>query len=389
MTIADVVDDMLANFSDLLAEDVPFARENPENYVAWREFVARPDPKKPLLPSMGQYQAMSDAEKASYDLARKMYHNTFGPLTSRTMKKVHDQVIRLAWDNLRTAPGARQGAIVDGQATLGKTTIVLHMGRIYEGLAQRAYEGKGLRGTHVEFIPVVYSSVPSSTTPKKLLQSLNKFYGNPFADRDSEAKLKSRLHDIAVQCGTSLFILDDIHNLHRGNKSADSVNDLIKELANLIPATFVYAGINCEDSVLLMDSRTGGKGRFTQTQYRFALHKVEPFPYDVHLAGESEWLEFLASVEEHLCLLKYRPGWLVQQERYLYLRTEGGIGSLIRLVRAAANAAIRDGSESLTRAGLEGIRLAEGAERYYAEKKAALAAIKDSPEAVARLLNDS
>ena len=79
----------------------------------------------------------------------------------------------------------------------------------------------------------------------------------------------------------------------------------------------------------------------------------------------------------------------MQQERYLYLRTEGGIGSLIRLVRAAANAAIRGGSESLTRAGLEGIRLAEGAERYYAEKKAALAAIKDSPEAVARLLNDS
>ena len=107
-----------------------------------------------------------------------------------------------------------------------------------------------------------------------------------------------------------------------------------------------------------MDSRTGGKGRFTQTQYRFALHKVDPFPYDVHLVGESEWLEFLASVEEHLCLLKYRPGWLVQQERYLYLRTEGGIGSLIRLVRAAANAAIRDGSETLSRAGLENIRLA-------------------------------
>ena len=52
-TIADVLDDMLANFSDLLAEDVPFARENPENYVAWREFVARPDAQKPLMPSMG------------------------------------------------------------------------------------------------------------------------------------------------------------------------------------------------------------------------------------------------------------------------------------------------------------------------------------------------
>src|SRR5690606_40145957 len=86
-------------------------------------------------------------------------------------------------------------------------------------------------------------------------------------------------------------------------------------------------GINCEDSVLLMDSRTGGKGRFTQTQYRFALHKVDPFPYDVHLAGKSAWLEFLASVEEHLCLIEYRPGWLVQLERYLYLRTEGGIRS--------------------------------------------------------------
>lgn len=379
----------LQDFSDLLAEDVPFARENPENYMAWREFVARPDLKKPVMPSLKQYKAMSEAEKASFDLVRKMYHNMFGPLSSRIMKKIHSDVIRLAWDNLRTAPGARQGAIVDGQATLGKTTIVLHMGRIFEGLAQRAYEAKGLHGRHVEFIPVVYCSVPSSTTPKKLLQALNRFYGNPFADRDSEVKLKSRLHDIAMACGTGLFILDDIHNLHRGNKSAESVNDLIKELANLIPATFVYAGINCEESILLMDSRTAGKGRFTQTQYRFALHKVRAFPFDVHLGDESEWLEFLAGVEEHLCLLRYRPGWLVRQALYLYLRTEGGIGSLIRLVRTAANNAIRDGSEHLTRKGLEGVTLASGAEKYYAEMKVKLAAIKDSPAATRHLLNNS
>ena len=357
---------------------------NPENYVQWREFLRRPEPVKPELPSRAEYSALPHEERARIDRLRVRYHNSFGPIRSATMEQVHREVLRKVRDNIDALPGARQGAIIDGLGTHGKTTILLQLGRIFESRIREAHQRQP-GGVHYEYIPVVYRSVPSSATPKDLLKALNAFYGNPYGLRDSAAELKSKLCECAVQCRTSLFLLDDIHNLHRGNKSAESVNDLIKELANLIPATFVHAGINCEQSVLLMDGKTGRNDRFTQTQYRFALYRVKPFPYDVDEQG-SQWLSLLATLEEHLCLYGFRKGFLVQQHLYLYLRTQGIMGAITALVRAAANNAIRDKSETLTVKSLEEVTLSYGADERYRELRKKVAQIKKDPAAVKALL---
>ncbi len=334
-------DDWMASLQDAFTEHKPFAEDSLHDVVSWRKFVKRGHPNLPPLVTRAEIDAMTPAEKQQYDYARRSYHMGFGPLSSRAMEGIHREVGTLAADNLHSPPGARSGAIIDGAGTLGKTTIILQLGRKYELSLQKRFQR--VESAHVleDFIPVVYAYVPSSTTPKKMLTSLVEFYGIPVGKRDTEAEIMRRLIETTRACKTSLIILDDIHNLHAGNKSAASVNDLLKELMDKIPATFVYAGINTERSVLLLDSVTRGPSRASQTQNRYSLHRVAPFPYDVMAGDDSEWLEILRTIESHLLLVDHEPGWLEKHHLYLYARTAGGIGALMRLVLHARVVSMR------------------------------------------------
>lgn len=375
-------DDWMVAVHDALLDDKPFAEDRLYDVVSWRKFVKRDHPNRPPLVTRAEIDAMTPAEKQQYAYVRRSYHMGFGPLSSRAMEGIHREVGTLAADNLHSPPGARSGAIIDGAGTLGKTTIILQLGRKYELSLQRRFQR--VESAHVveDFIPVVYAYVPSSTTPKKMLTSLVEFYGIPVSKRDTEAEIMRRLIETTRACKTSLIILDDIHNLHAGNKSAASVNDLLKELMDKIPATFVYADINTERSVLLLDSVTRGPSRASQTQNRYSLHRVTPFPYDVMAGDDSEWLEILRTIESHLLLVEHEPGWLERQHLYLYARTAGGIGALMRLLRQGANHAIRSGTEKLSVKGLNDVRLAEGPTSYWERVKGKLASFVDDPVAL-------
>lgn len=379
-------DDLMAALQSALADDVPFAEDSLHDVVSWRKFVKRGHPSLPPLVTRAELDAMITAEKQKYDRARRIYHMGFGPLSSRAMESIHRQVGTLAADNLHSPPGARSGAIIDGAGTLGKTTIILQLGRKYELTMQKLFQR--IESDHVieDFIPVVYAYVPSSTTTKKMLTSLVEFFGIPVGKRDTEAEIMRRLIETVRACKTSLIILDDIHNLHAGNKSAASVNDLLKELMDKIPATFVYAGINTERSVLLLDSVTRGPSRASQTQNRYSLHRVTPFPYDVMEGDDSEWLEILRTIESHLVLVDHEPGWLERQHLYMYARTAGGIGALMRLLRQAANHAIRSGAEKLSVKGLNEVQLAEGPAGYWDRVTSKLASFENDAVALRQFL---
>jgi len=372
-------DEWMTAIQEALFDDKPFAEDSLHDVVSWRKFVNRTPPSCPPLATRAQLTAMTESEKQQYDRARRIYHMGFGPLNSRAMESIHKEIGTLAVDNLRGLPGARSGAIIDGAGTLGKTTIILQLGRKYERSMQKAF--KRVQAEHVvnDFIPVVYTYVPSSTTTKKMLTSLVEFYGVPVGKRDTEADIMRRLIETVRACKTSLIILDDIHNLHSGNKSAANVNDLLKELMDKIPATFVYAGINTERSVLLLDTITSGPSRASQTQNRYSLHRVTPFPYDVMEGDDSEWLEILRTIESHLLLVDHEAGWLEKRHLYLYTRTAGGIGALMRLLRHCANNAIRAGTEKLSIENVEAVRLAEGPTRYAERVKRKLASFEDDP----------
>ncbi len=68
-----------------------------------------------------------------------------------------------------------------------------------------------------------------------------------------------------------------------------------------------------------------------------------------------QWQALIAALEDSLRLHRHRDGTLVQLSPYLHSRSGGMIGSLLRLVRAAAIQAVLDGTEAITKATPESI----------------------------------
>jgi hypothetical protein len=104
-----------------------------------------------------------------------------------------------------------------------------------------------------------------------------------------------------------------------------------------LAATFVYAGINVESCGLF----TGIRGQ--QIAARCVLTRTGKFPY------QQEWKAIINVMDQAIRLHHHKPGTLTTQAKYLHQRTGGLISSLSHIVRAAAIAAIIDGSERITR----------------------------------------
>src|SRR4029077_10896492 len=102
-----------------------------------------------------------------------------------------------------------------------------------------------------EFTPVVYVTLAANTTVKGLNALIANFYALPYNTRDRKVDLTLMLQEVARRCGTTLFLFDDIHYLKLSLQSDREVSDHLKHMASTISATFVLAGIDCEESGFL------------------------------------------------------------------------------------------------------------------------------------------
>jgi hypothetical protein len=137
--------------------------------------------------------------------------------------------------------------------------------------------------------------------------------------------------------------VDEIHNLNLATRNGAEASDTLKYFSERIPATFAYAGISVERAGLL----PGTRGE--QIAGRFSMIRTGPFPRG------AQWAGLIAALEHSLRLHRHAPGTLPGLDQYLYSRTGGMIGSLLRLIRSAAVQAILDGTERITRKNLETI----------------------------------
>ena len=83
-----------------------------------------------------------------------------------------------------------------------------------------------------------------------------------------------------------------------------------------------------------------------------------------------EWVTLVAALDSSLRLYRHRGGEMVKLAGYLHRRTRGLIGSLLWLVRDAANQAIIDGTEKVTRKSLDVIAVDMTAQAPAAQKQA-------------------
>ena len=114
--------------------DQPFLPEGDVFTVqGWRSYVNQEPPVKPLRLSMDEYQALDDAARAAYNERRRIYVMRLGVLPTPDLERIHDRFWAQFQSNL-CLPGhvVKVGAVLDGDAGMGKTTIARTFAREVE-----------------------------------------------------------------------------------------------------------------------------------------------------------------------------------------------------------------------------------------------------------------
>ncbi|SCG72217.1 ATP-binding protein [Micromonospora inositola] len=318
-------------------DGLPNERPDPITTLrGWRRFVEAVPPHFELLPE-AEWAALSEAVRPAYNKARFDYHCGRVVLATPTIQEIEEQV-GLSQLNHHDSI-ARRGLVVSGPPFTGKSTGLTQLGRAYELWVRQRYPSQ-------DRIPVVYVSTPPQWSPRNLAAEVARFLGlSPINPRASFTNFVDAVGQALTEARCDLVLVDEIHNLYLPTAAGEYPSDQLKYLTERLPATFVYAGINLEQSGLF----TGVRG--TQTAGRFVFVNTGPIPYG------PEWEGLVATLEAGLRLHCHEGGTLTGLDRYLHERTHGMIGNLSHLILAGALAAIDDGSEAITRQLLETIPL--------------------------------
>lgn len=309
----------------------------------WRSFVEDEPHAFELLPER-QFKALPVARRELYDESRISYHSDLGVIQTSTVRNIIHQGRLLTMLNQREI-SARRGLIVSGPWASGKTTAIKQLGKTHELRINLRYPGQNR-------IPVVYITTPPKGSPRKLASEFANFPGLPQRPRHNVTDITEAVCQVLTAARTDLVIVDEIHNLNLATSAGEDMSDHLKYFTEHMPATFIYAGINVENSGLF----AGLRGR--QISARSILTTTGPFPY-----GE-EWQSLVATLEAALRLHRHAPDTLAREAKYLHYRTNGGISSLSHLIRQAAISAILTGKERIDRELLEATTIDHAAESH-------------------------
>ncbi|MFI6366886.1 TniB family NTP-binding protein [Nocardia sp. NPDC050630] len=311
--------------------------------AGWRRFVDSPDPEFVLLPDQ-RWLALPDAERDRYNEARLDYHSEMIIVATSTVREVARQGRLLTLLNRREI-SARRGLIVSGPQTTGKTTALKQLGRTHELGVRQRYPNR-----LADRIPVVYVTTPPKGSPRKLAMEFARFLGLPPVKRGyNTTDIADAVCQIMLQARVDLVLVDELHNLNLATAAGEDMSDHLKYFTEHLPATFVYSGIDIERRMF-----TGVRGK--QIAGRCVLINTGPF------SRNAEWGGLIATLDDALRLHRHKPGALARHASYLHARTGGMIGSLSHLVRAAAQVAILDGEEAITRKLMDSIPVDHAAE---------------------------
>lgn len=327
-----------------MTDQVPTPAENPYATLTtkegWRAFVdEHPEPPPPLAPGT----VLDTDELESRKESRIDYHTRSVVVATPTIRKVVTTGRKRILLN-RHQVSARRGLIVSGSSGTGKTTAITQLGKNVEQLARRRNPGGAPP------LPVVFVTVPPGATPKMLADEFARFLGIPLHHRMSQVQITNAVCDLLGKLGTTLVLVDEIHNLDLTTRSGAEASDQLKYLSERIAATFVLAGLGVETSTLFQ----GIRGQ--QIAGRYSVVPSKPFGRRSR-ADREQWQALIATMESSLRLDRHHPGTLLGLEAYLHERTSGLIGSLSQLVREAAVDAIDSGTEKITKRTLDTVEL--------------------------------
>ncbi len=317
----------------------------------WHAFVARSHPAPPdLLPERDRSR-LDEVELEIYKDSRRDYHSELLLVATPAIRQITTTGMKLITNNRGKQLG-RRGLIVSGPSGTGKSTSITQLGRRHQIELERRSPGVSDR------IPVVYIIVPPAATPKVLAIEMAAFLGLPVSYHDSPHAITQAVAAVMRKVRCSLVLVDEVHRLDIRTKVGAEASDQLKYFFDSIPATFVYAGLDLEANGLFSGTRGA------QIAGRFITLHTSAFEH-VSEEQRTDWARVVASMDATLRLHRHVPGSLTAMAPYLHQRTGGMIGSLDQLVYEAANDAIDDGTEKITKKHLDAVILDTAAQTQF------------------------
>jgi hypothetical protein len=310
----------------------------------------------PATYTRAEYDKLSPLERTRWNRNR-VTHLTQGIIINTPqVQQAKKDLKRLIASNLSDT-GGYTGLVFSGAASLGKTTTCIHLMHYVFAQYGKQFPGFAASG----HIPVVYVIVPNGCTPKSLMVEFANFFGMTVGTVEKAESIKHRVVLEMHKAQTVLIVVDELHNLRPANRGNGQAINVLKQLHDEVPATFVYAGVDLEDGVLL----AGSLGE--QLTSRFI--SMELTRYNLSDAEQAnDWLGIVAQFERSLPLLDHEQGTLTQHAAYLAARTSSSIGSLWRLLNGVAIDLIQEPEgrpEAVTKRVLDAFKLDIAAEAAY------------------------
>ena len=221
--------------------------------------------------------------------------------------------------------------VLFGASGSGKTKIAK---RFYSQIVSMAECG----GSHLR---AIYLSVPSKCTPKSLAADLLEALGDPHADRGTLPNMTRRVITYIEELGVSIVILDEFqHFVNSANeKVIYDAADWLKSITNHVNCPFLLVGLPSTLKVLSANEQLAR--RMTDQVQLDAM----PYETDVDV---KRFRTILALFAKELpfanadCIV--HPDF----SRSIQNATQGLIGRVVRLLRAACALALREGVGELT-----------------------------------------
>ncbi|WP_166880012.1 TniB family NTP-binding protein [Salinibacterium sp. ZJ450] len=225
----------------------------------------------------------------------------------------------------------RSGVLLSGTPVSGKTTACLecmrHLYHTYTEVFPDAADANS--------VPIIFVSVPPNATAKAMVGRFAIFLGLPMRTNATAEEIIQMVIPQMYAANTRLLVIDEIQNLAGKTEGVHHAAQVLKDLIEAVPVSFLYSGFNIENGPFF----AGPHGE--QFMGRSQLLRLHDYPAGT-VEQAREWNGLLAGFWKRLGLLSSEQNPLQPLSSYIHERTGGRIGSVNTLLTRSAMRVVRE-----------------------------------------------